>query len=648
MNPRLIAHSGPLTGQTLSLSNKNIVVGRDSSSGIPLADLAVSRQHCRLSRTGDDIRIVDLDSLNGTFVNGLPVKERSLCHGDQIKIGESYFIFLVRDEDELPIKDSVQWEEAAGMTGATIELYHSDAAYLQPASKAPGLPASPRVVRSLKALLTICQSIHSEQSTEKLANRLLSSVFDVVPAEHGVLLWRSDSAEDGFSILGRIDTRKTAVPLPVSRTVVNRVLRQKVAILNNQILGEAELKHAPSLILSRVCSLLAVPLLWHDNVGGLFYLVSRNSDVAFEQEHLQLLTAIAGMAAVALENASRFEELHQENSRLRSEINLEHNIVGESPRMRDVFQFIAKAAAVDSTVLIRGESGTGKELVARAIHQNSARRDKPFQAINCAALTESLLESELFGHEKYAFTHALTQKKGKLEVADGGTVFLDEVGELAPALQAKLLRVLQEREFERVGGTRPISVDVRIVAATNKNLEEAMKQNAFRQDLYFRLNVVSLTLPPLRDRMQDIPLLANYFVGKFARKSRRRIAGLSPEARSLLMSYDWPGNVRELENAVERAAVLGTSEVLIPEDFPDTLLEREFSSGDLPNNFHQAVAETKKQLIVRAFENARGNYTETAKILGLHPNYLHRLIRNLDLKLVLKQKAGSIQPSSDG
>jgi Nif-specific regulatory protein len=343
------------------------------------------------------------------------------------------------------------------------------------------------------------------------------------------------------------------------------------------------------------------------------------------------------MAAVAWKNVQHVEWLESENRRLQQDLNIEHDMVGESAPMREVYQFIAKVASTDSTVLIRGESGTGKELVARAIHHNGPRAGKPFVAINCAALTETLLESELFGHEKGAFTGAVAQKKGKLEVADGGTLFLDEVAELAPTLQAKLLRVLQAREFERVGGTRPIKVDIRLMAATNKDLAAAIKAGTFRQDLYYRLNVVSLTMPPLRERREDIPLLARFFAAKYSQKCKRRIMGISAEARQCLMNYDWPGNVRELENAIERAVVMGSSDLICPEDLPEAVLETESPTGAPITEFHEAVKQTKKQLILMAIEQTGGNYTEAAKLLGLHPNYLHRLIRNLNLKAALKK-----------
>ena len=339
------------------------------------------------------------------------------------------------------------------------------------------------------------------------------------------------------------------------------------------------------------------------------------------------------MASGALDNVRRMEWLETENRRLRSDVNLEHNMVGESARMREVYQFIGKAAPTGSTVLIRGESGTGKELVARAIHLNSSRSQNPFVAINCASLSETLLESELFGHEKGAFTGAIAQKKGKLEIATGGTVFLDELGELAPSVQAKLLRVLQEREFERVGGTRAIKIDIRVIAATNRDLEQAIKAGTFRQDLYYRLNVLCLTMPALKERREDIPLLAEHFINQARRRLNRPVKGISPEARKCLVQYDWPGNVRELENAIERAVVLGTTELIQPEDLPEALLEQQAVPGVQVTEFHQSIKQAKRQLVLQAFQEAGGNYAQTARLLGIHPNNLHRLIRNLDLKL---------------
>jgi Nif-specific regulatory protein len=386
-------------------------------------------------------------------------------------------------------------------------------------------------------------------------------------------------------------------------------------------------------------NIVCVPLIGVQKTIGVIYLSSTGLGMQFGEEHVQFLNSAAGIAAVTLENVLSLESLKEENRRLRKELDSSDAIIGESKALRRVTSFIEKVASSDSTVLIRGESGTGKELVARAVHATSSRAEKPFIAINCAAIPETLLESELFGSEKGAFTGAIF-KRGKLEAAEDGTVFLDEIGELAPLLQAKLLRVLQQREFDRLGGTRPIKFNARVITATNKNLEQAIKAGEFRQDLFYRLNVVSTTLPPLREHREDIPLLAIYFATKYADHSQRPFKGISAEARTLLMSYDWPGNVRELENAIEHAIVMGTVEEILPEDLPETLLEQQ-SVQVSSARYHQAINELKKRLIIDAVTQAKGSYIEAAKILGVHPNYLHRLIRNLDIKDMLRAVEGT-------
>jgi two-component system response regulator HydG len=292
---------------------------------------------------------------------------------------------------------------------------------------------------------------------------------------------------------------------------------------------------------------------------------------------------------------------------------------------------IARVAPQDSSVLVLGESGTGKELVARALHRLSSRAAKPFLAINCAALTDTLLESELFGYERGAFTGAVAQKKGKLEVAEGGSIFPDEIGELAPSLQAKFLRVLQQREFERVGGTKTLSLDVRVIAATNRDLAAEVRRGAFREDLYHRLNVVALRVPPLRERSGDVLLLARHFLERAAARCRRRVTGISPEAERCLTAYGWPGNVRELENAIERAVVLGQSEMLIPEDLPEAILDPAGVSR-APGTLATSITHSKRELILAAWRESKGDHNAAAAKLNIHPNSLRRLIRVLGLK----------------
>lgn len=621
MTPRLAAIAGKLKGTIFNIGDNSLVIGRETAANLCIADASVSRRHTKIEKQDDRFVITDLESLNGTFVNDVPVKSRVLQHGDRLRIGDSQFVFLTHEGEAVSRSSEVNLDEAQVVSGPTLQIRMDDAVYL--------------MARDLSALMKISTSINAIRGLEDLLQRLLELLFEVVPAQRGAILLTTDESLESSFVFGldRVSGKDKAVN--VSRTIAQQVLRDGVALLANDAETQSFLS-TDSVIKARTRSVMCVPLVMIDHKLGVLYLDTTIAGDQFNRDHLQLVTAIAGIAAVAIENARHFEWLQTENERLLADVNIEHNMVGEGAAMQRVYHFISKVAPTDSTVLIAGESGTGKELAARAIHRNSKRAQKPFMAVNCAALTESLLESELFGHEKGAFTGAFSQKKGRLEVADGGTVFLDEIGELTPALQVKLLRVLQEREFERVGGTVTIKVDLRVIAATNKNLEDAIEAGEFRQDLYYRLNVVSLEMPALRERREDIMLLASYFADKYGAKCNRKLVGISADARECLTAYYWPGNVRELENAIERAIVLGTTDVILPEDLPEALLERETSAAQSTMGYHEAVTQTKKQIILKAIEEAKGNYTEAAKLLGVHPNYLHRLIRNLNLRAQLK------------
>jgi two-component system NtrC family response regulator len=317
----------------------------------------------------------------------------------------------------------------------------------------------------------------------------------------------------------------------------------------------------------------------------------------------------------------------KENRHLRNAVGLQYsfgNIIGKSKVMQDVFDTIRKVAPTTATVLIEGGSGTGKELVAKSIHFNSLRRDKPFIAVNCSALAESLLESELFGHEKGAFTGAVAMKKGRFELADGGTLFLDEISELSQSLQVKLLRILQEKVFERVGGVRPISVDIRIIAATNKNLKEEMEQGRFREDLYYRLNVVHIVLPLLRERQEDILLLVDHFINKYGneRKFAVSVTGLDQEVERLFYDYSWPGNVRELENVIERAMIMCPGEVIrlsdLPKDFKGNVKDAQFlDSIPIDAKLSETVTTIEKMMIKRALKLTNNVQSKAAELLGI-------------------------------
>ncbi len=640
-SPTVVVLAGSLKGQSFVLTEAEFSIGRETPNSVCLKEKLVSRQHAVIRKDeAGQFSITDLNSRNGTFVNSVPVKERKLEPGDRIQIGDSLLLFLLDGMESAPdvLKGSrpVRFDDESLSTSSVVQLRPEDSFYLTfqnvPTSAAP----TGRTVSDLTTLLKICTEINSTRGQASLQRRLLELIFESVPADTGAILL-SDSSNQPVPTASWSRLPSVNNAMVVSRGVIEKVTETRAAFMSNDIDDGSALEANESLRRRKVQAVLAVPLLFFDKVTGVIYLETKESEAKFDDGHLQLMMGIAGMASIAIENAKQMEWLETENQRLRSDINIEHSMVGESPRMRGLYQFVAKVAQTDSTVLIRGESGTGKELVARAIHSNSGRSGKPFVAINCAALTETLLETELFGHERGAFTGAIAQKRGKLEIADGGTLFLDEIGELAAPLQAKLLRVLQERLFERVGGTRPIKVDIRLIAATNRDLEEAIQAGTFRQDLFYRLNVLTITMPPLRDRREDIPLLAAYFAKRCSEKSARSVKGISLEARNCLVNYDWPGNVRELENAIERAVVLGTTELIMAEDLPETLLERQPIAGVQITEYHQVVKETKRRLVLDAINRAEGNYTGAAQILGIHPNNLHRLIRNLDLKVPPKK-----------
>jgi Nif-specific regulatory protein len=621
MSARLAAISGKLKGGIFGIDEEALVIGRETAANLCIADASVSRRHSKIEKKENGFVITDLDSLNGTFVNDVPVKTRLLEHGDRVRIGDSQFLFLAHEGDAMSKSSDVTLDEAQVISGSTVQFRFDHAINL--------------MARDLSALMKVSTTINSIRGLDDLLERLLELLFEVVPAERGAILLTDEGSVETSLVFGLDRAQGKNQAVKVSRTIVQQVLRDGVALLAND--GAAKSTHASeSLALTRAHSVMCVPLLIFDRKLGVLYLDTTQARDQFNRDHLQLVAAIAGISAVAIENARQFQWLETENERLLSAVNIEHNMIGESPAMQRVYHFISKVAPTNATVLINGESGTGKELAARAIHRNSKRAQKPFMAVNCAALTESLLESELFGHEKGSFTGALAQKKGRLEIADGGTIFLDEIGELTPPLQVKLLRVLQEREFERVGGTVTINVDLRVIAATNKNLEEAIEAGQFREDLYYRLNVVSLEMPALRDRREDIMLLANYFASKYSAKCNRKLNGFTAEARNFLTAYDWPGNVRELENAIERSVVLGTTDLILPEDLPEAVVEAELSST-LTVRYHEAVMQAKKQIILDAIEQGNGNCTVAANLLGVHPNYLHRLIQKFHIKDQLKK-----------
>ncbi|MCD9189103.1 MAG: sigma 54-interacting transcriptional regulator [Pyrinomonadaceae bacterium] len=618
MNPRLVINTGLPESQIVFLNIENgdcFTLGRSVECDLPIENIAVSRRHCTITRVSDDFRLDDLKSHNGTFINGSKVESQILQHGDRIDLGNLQVMFLLQENEE-NYGFQVEIDDGSLVTNSTVRIFpHHDTAEFS---------------SDLNTLVKLGKAINEIKSRVLLQRRFLEIIFEFIPARRGAILLTDSDLHTMQSVSFTAKNVVPTEPMQLSRTVCRQVLTEQTALLSNDLL-DSQLNTAESLISSQVSALLSVPL----RIGekkGLIYLDTNKPETQFTENHLEQLTAVSFVISAALTQTESLENLREENALLRQERRIETDMIGESPAMEKIFALISKVAPTDSNVLITGESGTGKELLAKAVHRNSLRREKIFVAINCATLSENLLESELFGHEKGAFTGAVQQKKGKLEIAEGGTLFLDEIGELALPLQAKILRVLQEREFERVGGLHPIKADIRLIAATNRDLKEEVKQGKFREDLFFRLDVIKIAMPPLRERKSDIALLARHFVKVHAEKCSRNVTGISDKARIILTAYDWTGNVRQLENAIERAIVLGSTELVEPEDLPDEIIEFSLSAKNPDGNFHERTKAAKQKIIREELEKCGGNHSEAARLLGIHPNNLHRLMKNLGMK----------------
>jgi len=570
MPAELLVIQGPLSGNRYPLDSAELLIGQAPTCEVILHDPLAGWRHCALRKDGERHILLDYRSQGGTFVNGKRVLEAALTDGDQIRIGDTLFLFNTSQRNK-----QLESTRTTLLRACTLHFIAK--------AVAADADAGSRAV---------------------FEAQFFQVIADLVPIRGGFLVLAANEADIAA---------QTAQRFPNNEDLARRIVTQAAG--EGIFAAEGWLVH---------------PMYVHGTLAGMLGVQTELSG-----DSRDILSALTILISAALENKRDVSLLETDNALLRERVERDRSgIVGDSPAILRLLEMINRVAPRDTTVLILGESGTGKELVATAIHQRSTRRNRPFVAINCAALTETLLESELFGHEKGAFTGAVTQKKGKLEMAEGGTIFLDEIGEMAPALQAKLLRVLQQRTFERVGGTRTMRLDVRLIAATNRDLAAEVRRGAFREDLYHRLNVVAVRTPPLRDRKVDIPVLARHFLAATAASCRRRVLDFTPEAERLLLAYDWPGNVRELQNTVERAVVLGQGDQVLPEDLPDEIQETAQSDSA---GLQSTVSSTKRDSILKAWEQAGGDYKLAAQILGLHPNSLLRLVRTLNLRPLLRK-----------
>jgi len=379
-------------------------------------------------------------------------------------------------------------------------------------------------------------------------------------------------------------------------------------------------------------SIACVPMKVDDEIIGVVEIIDKEDGTAIKESDLKTLTAFADLSSLAISKAKKIQDVERENRDLRQELDSRYAIIGESPKLKKVISDAFKVANSKTSTLILGESGTGKELLARLIHNAGPRKTKAMITLNCAALPETLMESELFGYEKGAFTGAAERKTGKIELADGGTLFLDEIGEMSPGMQAKLLRVLQEGLFYRVGGNEAISVDIRIISATNRDIEEDVGSGKFREDLYYRMNVVQMRVPPLRERKEDIPLIAQHYLNLFKWERGLPELTISKSAMDRMLQYDWPGNIRELRNAVERAVVMGNDREIVPEDLPISTARSESSGMTVGLTLKEAMDRFKKEFLIENLKRTGGNRASAAKTLGIQRTYLSRLVSRYGIR----------------
>ena len=637
-------------------------VGRAPTNRIVLRDEICSRNHCEVFQTGAKWTVRDLGSRNGTLIDTKQIdRDWELEEGNIIQIGSCDLGFtfdLSKSFPELDVNESRSYEVGGDTVDIVIdeqdssvepEITHRRRRTRYHPASAIEILGRDRISQMLGKLYQLAFDMAGAKDEEQLADFVLGGLVTGTGADIGAMLLLQAPATDEakpsqLRVVGYKATEDVAYQ-KVSDYLSSVVLGDREAVLARDIADDSRLAGRDSLGEIFAKSVICAPIRTNDAILGLIHLYSTSAKVRLDPDDLEFTLSVADQLSVALENLKEKESLatglaraQDEAQILRDQLAIESDLVGESSSMNQLNEQIALIAPTDATALIRGESGVGKELVARAIHFSSQRKNAPFVCMNCAALSETLLESELFGHEKGSFTGATKRKLGKFEQAHGGTLFLDEVGEMSLGIQAKFLRVLEGHQFERVGGSSPIEVDVRVVAATNRDLEEAIEEKKFRQDLYFRLYVVKIDVEPLRDRQSDIPILANYFLQKSASRSNPQVRGFTPEALQALMQHNWPGNVRELKNTVERTVILCRSDQI---DASDIQLSTSLSSPSEPvapaaaatsaGASEVSLEELEKQHILSTLDNTNWNKSKAAQILGIERSTLDRKLKRYNV-----------------
>ena len=606
-----------------TLVAETLSIGRGEEADLRLFDETASRRHATLSRRDGRVLLEDLGSANGTTLNGTRVARAVLCDGDVIGIGSVRLRFLTASGADRPTREVPAGD---GPLDAVTDAEPDDAtveAAVFPADADPAKGGGAGAVARLSLVCRAAEAAADATEPRALAEAILDLLVEALSPDRAAI-----HAVRGSGLAALADHPRGSAAPPASRTLARRALEGGEAVLVRDAADPAARRDHASLVASPWRTTIAAPLVTVEGTAGLVVLESR-TPAAWTADDLAVVAAVARLAALALRTLSALGTARAEARRLApSRAPAVPDLLGDSPAMKRLVEQVDRAGQSDATVLVLGETGTGKELVARRLHAKSPRAGGPFVALNCAALVEGLLESELFGHEKGAFTGAEARREGRLRDAAGGTLFLDEVGELSPALQAKLLRALSDRTFTRVGGSEVLRFDGRLVAATHRDLPALVRDGRFREDLWFRVAVVTLTCPPLRERGADLDLLADALLERVAARLSRRVPRLADGARARLRAHRWPGNVRELENALERALVLCEGETIEAQDLP--LFAQAAPAGTPPGTV-LTVREAEKRAVLAALERTQGKKGEAAALLGISWPTLNRKLRDYGL-----------------
>jgi transcriptional regulator with GAF, ATPase, and Fis domain len=587
----------PGKGPTVYHLYKKITsLGSSGECDVVLPDPLVPESFAHIHFDGQVYTIATASRRHEVSINGKKRKKHRLTHEDKIVIGPIELRFQLMDDAPVAEVDAAE-------TIADLDAYQK--------------------------LYDFSARLMEKHDLTELLNELMDSVIEITNADKGFLILMEGTDLD-VKVARNLKRENIADAVSqLSDSIIAKVVETRRPVIISDAMNDAEFQSSMSVIKLKLTSVICVPLQEKGKLIGLIYVGNDSIVDLFQDDMMRVLTMFAAQASLIVANAMSMNELKVDNQQLSRQLEELRfgDIVGTSRPMQEVFRKVEKVAATDISVLITGETGTGKELIAREIHRRSPRKEKPFITINCGAIPENLLESELFGHVKGAFTGAVAHKAGKFQAADGGTLFLDEIGEMPLNLQVKILRAIQERIVVRVGDTRPESVDIRILAATNRELEEEIRGGRFREDLYYRLNVVNLHLPPLRDRGDDIPVIARYLLSRYSKEYDTRVKGFSPNAAVAIRKYDWPGNIRELENRLKKAIVLAEGNLLGPEDLG-------LSGDNLPSILPLAAAKEKFQrdYINEVLALNNGNRTKTARDLGVDPRTIFRHLEKEDVE----------------